>query len=693
MKISACILTKNNEKTLERLLQSLSFAGEIIIVDDESTDNTLQIAKKYHCKIFAQKLVNFGAQRNFSISKASNDWVLVLDSDEVVSPELAREIKKVLTAPDKDGYYLPRLTYFLGKAIRHSGWYPDSSIRLFNRQKTRFEESAVHEKVQPTKNIGYLKEPLLHYSYANLGQYFSKLNKYTQMQSRQSRIANSHLNFVLMFFKPLYRFFKMYFANLGFLDGWRGLLLAKLSAYYDFRVHFLAEMRKLRKDAPYILVLAAGVAAIFQGVLIARFGYLGLILPLSITGLILIFGNFSGALIVLFLTIVSGQLTRINLTTSGGIVASDLVVPLFLLSWLGYKIIRRQKFTFSPMDGSLMAIIFIFIVSFLLAGFHYHSLTSLFYLIRLIMYLSLFWPFYELLLDKKHSALNLLIFETAIYLLILLGFIQLMVFPNLLSLIIYGWDPHKNRMVATFLDPNLLAGFLNIAFAYFLAKFYAYEKPWWEKIWPLLIVGLAIALTVSRSGWLMLAIILTIFGIFYDRKIFIAGALVVALAFFFVPRFSERIREGIDLQGSAVLRLGSWEQGYQLIKDEPLFGVGYNNLEQAKLEKGFITEADFKSHSVAGLDSSLQVVWSTTGILGLLFYLYWYFKNIFLGFKAYFAKAKKAAHFGLAIAAILLGFLVESLFVNSLFYAPIILELMFVLAVFYTRLELNDKKN
>lgn len=690
MKISACILTHNNEKTLERLLQSLSSVSEIIIVDDNSTDKTLEIAKKYHAKVFAQKLVNFGAQRNFSIAKAANDWVLVLDSDEVVLPELAKEIKNVLIAPDKDGYYFPRLTYFLGKAIHYSGWYPDYSIRLFNRQKTRFEESIVHEKVRPTKNIGYLKEPLRHYSYANLGQYFSKLNKYTSMQVGRANISKNHLNLILMLGKPFYRFFQMYVANLGFLDGWRGLLLAKLSAYYEFRVHFLAEMRLVKKSAPVLLALLAGFTAVFQGFLIAKFGFLALALPLSLASLVLIFASPSSALIVLFLTVVSGQLTRINLTGSGGIVASDLVVPLFLLSWLAYKIIRKEKFIASPMDNSLIAIIFIFIASFLLAGFHYHSLTSLFYLVRLIMYLSLFWPFYELLHDKKHSAVNLMIFEAAIYLLVLLGFIQLMVFPNLLSLMIYGWDPHKNRMVATFLDPNLLAGFLNIAFAYFLAKFYESEKPWWEKIWPLLIVGLAIALTVSRSGWLMMAIILAIFGLFCDRKIFVIGALIVALAFFFVPRFSQRIREGIDLQGSAGFRLDSWEQGYQLIKNEPLFGVGYNNLEQAKLDKGFITEADFKSHSVAGLDSSLQVLWSTTGIIGLLFYLYWYFKNAFLGFKAYFAKGKKAVIFGLAVGAILIGFLIESLFVNSLFYTPIILELMFVLAVFYNKLELND---
>jgi O-antigen ligase len=159
-----------------------------------------------------------------------------------------------------------------------------------------------------------------------------------------------------------------------------------------------------------------------------------------------------------------------------------------------------------------------------------------------------------------------------------------------------------------------------------------------------------------------------------------------------VPIFSQRIIAGINFQDSAGFRLASWSQGFQIIKQNIIVGVGYNNLEQVKLAQGFLTQAELQSHSAAGIDSSLMVIWSTTGIIGLTAFLYFIFKNIYLGFKEFFRqRAKLSANMGLAVAGILIGILIHSFFVNSLLYPPIIAAIMFVLAVFYVLVKNNSQ--
>jgi putative inorganic carbon (hco3(-)) transporter len=298
----------------------------------------------------------------------------------------------------------------------------------------------------------------------------------------------------------------------------------------------------------------------------------------------------------------------------------------------------------------------------------------------------LFWPFYDLLKDETGFKWGTRLFEYLMYSLVGLGLLQLIFFPSLMSLMVYGWDPHTNRMVSTFLDPNFLSAFLNIGFAYFLAKFYSSKKPIWETIWPVLILALAIGLTFSRSGWLMMAVITLVFALFRDRRLFIVAAVILLLVIQFVPRFSQRIIEGINWQESAAMRLTNWEQGYKIISNNFTFGVGYNNLEEVKLQENIITPQELKSHSAAGIDSSLMVVWSTTGIIGLIIFLYWSLMNIYLGFKAHFSKIfhrKLAGNFGLGVAGVFIGLLVHSLFVNSFLNPPIIVALMFYLAIFY----------
>jgi len=687
MKISACILTYNSAKKIEKLLKSLDFVDEIVAVDGgpdgKSTDDTLKILKKYTNKIYFKKLQNMGEQRNFSTSKAANDWVLALDSDEVISKTLAQEIKQA-SQKDFDGYWLPRKTYFAGKPIMHSGWYPDFAVRLYNRQKMSFNAANVHEKVVPSGKVSFLKNAIDHYSYDAVKDYFGRFKRYSAMQVDNANTPKGHSNLFLMLLKPLYRFFSMYFLKLGFLDGWRGLFLAVMSSAYDFRVHYLAEKRALSRLNFLFLMILIVLVTLFQGYIIARFGLLGLMLPISVAVLLMVFCNLNAALALVFLSILTGQLTRLGFSAGGGIVASDIMVPMFILSWLIYKAFKNPKFFKAPISMSLTAVMVVLVVTFGLSAFNYFSLSASFYLLRLLVYLSLFWPFYDILKNQKSFAFSTKMFEYLMYGLIILGFLQLKFFPNLHSLALIGWDPHKNRMVSTFLDPNFLAAFLNIGFAYFLAKYYSSKEPIWIKVWPILITGLAVALTVSRSGWLMLAVIVFIFALFRDRRLFLVAAAVLLFVLELVPLFSQKIMAGVNFQDSAALRLASWSEGYQIIKQNIILGVGYNNLEQVKIAQGFLTQAQSQSHSAAGIDSSLMVIWATTGIIGLITFLYFLLKNIYLGFKEFFRQsAPFTANMGLAVAGILIGILIHSLFVNSLLYPPIVAAIMFVLSVFY----------
>ena len=248
--ISVVIITKNNEEVIERCLESAKNFSEIILVDEYSTDKTEEISKKFNTKIIKQKWLGFAKQKNLGIKNTRNDWVLSLDSDESLSKELLNEIKN-LDPNNFDGFYLKRRTKFLGHYITHAGWYPDYQIRLFKKSKMMFEDRDVHEKVLPNGNIGKLKNDILHESYKNIEEYLEKFNKYTTLDAGSKRYKNYKISFkfyLLILFKPIYKFLKMYLWQLGFLDGFIGYLLCKYSAYYEFSVLAKVYMDKKCKN-------------------------------------------------------------------------------------------------------------------------------------------------------------------------------------------------------------------------------------------------------------------------------------------------------------------------------------------------------------------------------------------------------------------------------------------------------------
>ncbi len=224
---SAIILTKNSGKYIEKTLKSVEFTDEVIVYDSGSSDNTIKIAKKFkNTKIFIDKnWEGFGKQKQKAVEKAGNKWVFVLDSDEILTEKLKNEILETLKSPKYNAYKAARLNNFFGTWIKHGGLFPDYSIRLFNREKCKFNARIVHESVE-CEDVGVLKNYFLHYAYENIEEFIDKQNRYSNLGAKPNKLK--------AVFSPYWTFFKIYFLNFGFLDGWKGFIIARLYSEYTF---------------------------------------------------------------------------------------------------------------------------------------------------------------------------------------------------------------------------------------------------------------------------------------------------------------------------------------------------------------------------------------------------------------------------------------------------------------------------
>lgn len=228
--LSVAIITKNEEANLARTLASVRWATEIVVVDSGSTDGTAEIAKSYGAQVFVEDWKGFGAQKNSAIRHCSGDWILSLDADEEVSAELASEMQKLLAgAPVHDVYFVPRRNFFLGRWMRHGGYYPDRKLRLLRRGTAQFEERAVHETVQHAGPAGRLRGDLIHHAYPTLHLYIEHMNRYSALGAGQVAARGKVSRSLLAFWwnvcvVPLATFKYNYVFRLGFLDGREGLL-------------------------------------------------------------------------------------------------------------------------------------------------------------------------------------------------------------------------------------------------------------------------------------------------------------------------------------------------------------------------------------------------------------------------------------------------------------------------------------
>jgi glycosyltransferase involved in cell wall biosynthesis len=242
LNLSVAMITRNEEANLPGTLKSVAWASEMVIVDNGSTDGTEAIARKLGSRFIVESWKGFGAQKNSAIAKCTGDWVLALDADEEVSADLAQEIQALLAGnPQHTGYYLRRRNFFLGRWIRHGGYYPDAKLRLFRRGSAQFEERAVHETMRCSGSTGQLRGDLLHRAYPTLDAYLDHMNRYSALGAEQvverGKTSRWPLAFLWnVFVVPVATFKYNYFLRLGFLDGREGFLLHLYhSAYVSWK--------------------------------------------------------------------------------------------------------------------------------------------------------------------------------------------------------------------------------------------------------------------------------------------------------------------------------------------------------------------------------------------------------------------------------------------------------------------------
>ena len=229
--LSVVIISKNEEKFIADAVKSALFADEVLVLDSGSTDSTCAVAQQLGAKVLHQDWLGFGAQKNKAVNLAKNNWVFVLDSDERITAKLQSEILSTLQEPTADGYHTARLNNFFGKDIRYCGLYPDYSIRLFNRQKGKFNDVTVHESVQILGATAKLKNHMLHLAFNTVSEFTDKQRKYAELSQKKK-------NLIKAFFSPIWTFLKIYIFRLGFVEGWRGFIIAKVYAQYTFWKYF-----------------------------------------------------------------------------------------------------------------------------------------------------------------------------------------------------------------------------------------------------------------------------------------------------------------------------------------------------------------------------------------------------------------------------------------------------------------------
>jgi glycosyltransferase involved in cell wall biosynthesis len=227
---SVIIAAKNEADEIAECVASVSWAAEVIVVENDSTDDTVAMARAAGATVFSHPFSTIGRQRNAAIARARHEWILVVDADERGTVPLADEVARVTAAPDaRSAYRVRRRNFFLGREIRHGGWERDRPVRLF-RSGHRYDERPVHEHVLTDGPAGELAEPLLHYPYASLGEYFAKLDRYSRWWAEQSHAQGRRTSAWMIALRPPARFFSMYVLRAGFLDGAAGVIVAVLAA-------------------------------------------------------------------------------------------------------------------------------------------------------------------------------------------------------------------------------------------------------------------------------------------------------------------------------------------------------------------------------------------------------------------------------------------------------------------------------
>lgn len=241
VKISAVIIAFNEEEKIADAINSLEWADEILLVDSESEDRTVEIAENLGAKIVTQKWLGFSKQKQLAVDSAEHDWIFSLDADEVVSDKLRDEILKLKTSENPaDGYRIPRLSFYMNRPIKHGGWYPDWQLRFFNRKKGKWKDVIIHESVEVDGRVEKLSSDILHYSVEDMSHHHRMIGtRYAPLAAEQMFARGRKTSPLKIATAGLTAFLQTYILKAGFLDGLAGFTIARFAAHHAFLKHLL----------------------------------------------------------------------------------------------------------------------------------------------------------------------------------------------------------------------------------------------------------------------------------------------------------------------------------------------------------------------------------------------------------------------------------------------------------------------
>lgn len=361
----------------------------------------------------------------------------------------------------------------------------------------------------------------------------------------------------------------------------------------------------------------------------------------------------------------------------------DILVATTGTFFLIWKIGIKKEISFPKIYVSLLIFAFIGALSLV----YNYNFSGVLYLFRFIFYSLFFWIGYELSKNGKKEVIQKVLLLIGI-LIGGLGFVQLLLYPDLTFLTDFGYDPHIFRLTSTFLDPNFTGAFLTIIYAAGLIRYMQIKSKWLLGI--LFILFMAIILTFSRSAWIFFGMI-NLFVIWFVPKKIVLGLVIFSLlAVIFIPRIQQRIMGAVSIDISAKERLLSWEKGINLFKLSPVIGIGFNNIKTVSIDQGLIRPfTPDGGNSGNGIDSSWLLILVTTGVIGLVCYGYFYFALCW-----YYLRATKSNRSDqktyLILTGILVGLFVQSQFINSLFYPQIMLVFFTVMGMYYADTKQNS---
>ena len=241
------ILAKNEAGRIRECLDSVQWAGEVLVIDDESTDDTVRLAESLGARVLRRKMELEGRHRNWAYAQATREWILSLDADERVTPELAQEITALFRdGPTYDTYCIPRRNYIGERWIRHGGWYPSAQLKLFKRSVFRWEETTVHPRAISDRPWGALRHDLLHFSYRNEPDFIAKQARHTLLEAQKWRADGRRVGVGKVLWRTVDRFLRSYVLKQGFRDGRLGLFIAWMAAHYQWSSY--VKYRQLKRE-------------------------------------------------------------------------------------------------------------------------------------------------------------------------------------------------------------------------------------------------------------------------------------------------------------------------------------------------------------------------------------------------------------------------------------------------------------